>query len=91
MATATAHKIAMTKRTCVSSPGMTPPALAATAMEGTAVTRMPIATPVSSVRRLSDCADGTGCSRGAGPRRASTRAVISRSTRSRKDSITASP
>jgi len=39
------------------------------------------------VRRLFDCA---GCSRGTGQRRASIRAVISRSTRSKKDSITAS-
>ena len=65
-------------------------ALAATITEGTPVIKIPIAIPVSSVRRLFDCAGCTGCSRDTGPRRASTRAVISRSTRSRKDSITAS-
>ena len=37
------------KRTWVSSVPMTPPALAATIMEGTPVTKMPIATPVRSV------------------------------------------
>jgi hypothetical protein len=60
------------------------------ATSGPAAMKMPIATPVSSVRRLSDCAGCAGRSRDAVPLRTSTRAVISRSTRSRKDSITAS-
>ena len=60
---ASTRRMPTTKSTLVSSPGMTPPALAATAMEGTPVTTMPIAVPVSSVRRLFDCAGCTACPR----------------------------
>src|SRR5215471_13233268 len=98
IAATTANRTAMTTRSCVSSFARTLPPLAATMTEGTPVTKMPIAIPVSRVRRLLDCAGRASSSGDAAltcvPTRAatsrSTRSAIRLSTRSRNDSTTAS-
>jgi hypothetical protein len=84
----TAHVINISTRRCRCSPELPP--IADTAMPPMT---MPIAMPRHSARRMSSPADASERSasgRGAAAVRASTRAVISSSTRFRKDATTAS-